>query len=191
MTLRPARKIWRTSARPSTTSTTSGSSRPRQGRLHLVGELVDDVVQANLDALGLGRAPRLRVDLGVEADDDGVRRRREQDVVVGDVAGALAQDVDPHLVGLDLLERVADGAQRALNVGLEDDAQLLGLAGLDLAIQVLERGAAGLLRAWHWRGAPRSSSGRSSRRRRRAGCHPRRAPRRGPGSRPAMTGRPW
>ena len=116
-----------------------------EGGVHLVGELVDDVVEADLDALGLRRAARRRVELGVEADDHRVRGGREQDVVVGDVAGALAQDVDAHLVGLDLVQRVDDGAQRALDVGLEDDPQLLGLAGLDLAVQVLERGAAGAL----------------------------------------------
>ena len=43
------------------------------------------------------------------------------------------------LVGLELVQRVHDGAQRALHVRLEDDAQLLGLAGLDLAVQVLQR----------------------------------------------------
>ena len=35
-----------------------------------------------------------------------------------------------------------DGTERARHVGLEDDPQLLGLAGLDLAVEVLERGAA-------------------------------------------------
>ena len=43
---------------------------------------------------------------------------------------------------LELLERVRDGAQRARHVRLEDDPQLLGLAGLDLAVEVLEGGPA-------------------------------------------------
>ena len=76
---------------------------------------------------------------GVEADDDRVRGGRQHDVVVGDVARGLVQDVDPDLVLVELLERVGDRAQRARHVGLEDDPQLLGLAGLDLAVQVLER----------------------------------------------------
>ena len=62
----------------------------------------------------------------------------EHDVVVGDVAGALVEDVDPDLVLVELVERVGDRAERARHVGLEDDPQLLGLAGLDLAVEVLE-----------------------------------------------------
>ena len=53
---------------------------------------------------------------------------------------ASSRTLMPHLVLVELLERVGDGTQRARHVGLEDDPQLLGLAGLDLAVQVLERG---------------------------------------------------
>ena len=50
----------------------------------------------------------------------------------------LVEDVDPDLLLVELLERVRDRTQRAGHVGLEDDPQLLGLAGLDLAVEVLE-----------------------------------------------------
>ena len=66
----------------------------------------------------------------------------EHDVVVGDVARGLEQDVDLHLVGAQLLQGVGDRAQRARDVRLEDDPQLLGLAGLDLAVEVLQGRAA-------------------------------------------------
>ena len=118
-----------------------------EGRLDVVGELVDDVVQADVDALGLGRPAGGVGDLGVEADDDRVRGGRQHDVVVGDVAGALVQDVEPDLVLVELLERVGDRAERARHVGLEDDPELLGLAGLDLAVEVLEGGATAALPA--------------------------------------------
>ena len=49
--------------------------------------------------------------------------------------------VDPNLVRRKGIERVRDRAERTGYVRLEDDPQLLGLAGLNLAIQVLERGA--------------------------------------------------
>ena len=52
----PTRMTWRTSARPSTTSTISGSRRPLSAALDVVGQLVDDVVQPDVDALGLGGA---------------------------------------------------------------------------------------------------------------------------------------
>ena len=58
-------------------------------RLDVVGQLVDDVVEPDVDALGLGGAARGLGDLGVEADHDRVRGGRQHDVVVGDVAGAL------------------------------------------------------------------------------------------------------
>ena len=110
--------------------------------LDVVGELVDDVVEPDVDAFGLGRPPGGLGDLRVEADHDRVRRGRQHDVVVGDVAGALEQDVEPDVLLVELLERVGDRAERAGHVGLEDDPQLLGLAGLDLAVEVLEGGAA-------------------------------------------------
>ena len=59
---------------------------------------------------------------------------------------ASQQDVDLHLVRAQLLQRMRDGAQRARHVRLEDHPQLLGLAGLDLAVEVLEGGAAGSAR---------------------------------------------
>ena len=82
-----------------------------EGRLDVVGQLVDDVVQADVDALGLGGAAGGVGDLGVEADDDRVRGGRQHDVVVGDVAGALEEDVEPDLVLVELLERVGDRAR--------------------------------------------------------------------------------
>ena len=42
---------------------------------------------------------------------------------------------------------MGDRAERARHVGLEDDPELLGLAGLDLAVEVLERRAAAALAA--------------------------------------------
>ena len=71
--------------------------------------------------------------------DDRVRGGRQHDVVVGDVAGALEEDVEPDLVLVELLQRVGDGTQRPRDVRLQDDPQLLGLTGLDLAVEVLER----------------------------------------------------
>ena len=140
--LLPTRKIWRTSARPSTTSTIDRLEETLERGAEIVGQLVDDVVQADVDALGLGRPTGGVGDLRVEADDDRVRGGGQHDVVVGDVAGALEQDVEADLLLVELLQRVGDGAQRAGHVRLEDDPQLLGLAGLDLAVQVLERRAA-------------------------------------------------
>ena len=128
-------------------------------RIDVVGQLVDDVVHPDVDALGLGGPAGRLGDARAEADDDRVRRGRQHDVVVGDVAGGLVEDVDPDLVLVELLERVGDGTQRTGHVGLEDDPQLLGLAGLDLAVEVLEgRPAAAVARSWRRRSALRCST---------------------------------
>src|SRR6185369_16744195 len=105
----------------------------------VVGQLVDDVVQADVDTLRVGRPTGGLGDLRAEADDDRVRGGREHDVVVRDVAGALVEDVDPDLVLVELVEGVGDRSERTRHVGLEDDPKLLGLTGLDLPIEVLER----------------------------------------------------
>src|SRR3990172_8768364 len=111
---------------------------PGEGLLDVVGELVDDVVEADVDLLGLGRPPGRVADPGVEADDDRVRGRGQKDVVVGDLAGALVEDVDLDLVRGQLAQGVGDRPERAGDVGLEDDPELLGLAGLDLPVEVLK-----------------------------------------------------
>src|SRR3954451_8023486 len=119
-----------------------GFEKPLEGGPDVVRQLVDDVVQADVDALGLGGTPRGVGDLRVEAHDDGIRRSSEHDVVVGDVAGAFEQDVETDLLLVELLEGVGDGTQRPGHVRLQDDPELLGLTRLDLAVQVLEGGAA-------------------------------------------------
>ena len=54
--LLPTLKIWRTSARPSITSTLLRLEQALEGRVDVVRELVDDVVGPDVDAFGLGRA---------------------------------------------------------------------------------------------------------------------------------------
>ena len=50
-------------------------------------------------------------------------------------------DLQLHLVRAQPLEGIADRFDRALHVGLEDDAQLFDLAGLDLLVQAFQRDA--------------------------------------------------
>ena len=78
----------------------------------------------------------------VEADDERVRGRREVDVVLGDPTDAGVDDVDAHLGVLDLLELAEERLDRALDVALEDDVEILHLAGLQVVVQCLEGDAA-------------------------------------------------
>ena len=113
-----------------------------EGRIHIVGELVDDVVESNVDPLDLGGSTRGVGDLRAEADDDRIRGGGQHDVVVGDISGALEEDVESDLVLVQLLQCMRDRAEGAGDVRLEDDPEFLRLAGLDLLVEVLERGPA-------------------------------------------------
>src|SRR5690348_9108389 len=106
--------------------------------LHVFGELVDDVVVADLDLglLGSRRVGRRR--LQVEDHDDGAGHAGQQKVGVAHGAHALADDLDRHDRVFDLLQRGEHGFERALRVGLDDQVQLFDLAFLGAASQVFE-----------------------------------------------------
>src|SRR4051812_22541062 len=118
-----------------------GGEHSDQSLLDVLRQLVDDVVRADLDAFALGERTRLRVRADVEADDHPARRRREHDVVVGDAADTLVDDVDAHLGMLDLPELADDRLDGALHVALDHEVQVPHLAGLHLLEEVLERDA--------------------------------------------------
>ena len=186
-------KVSRTSARPSTFSRKRRLEQALHGVAHVVEGVVDDRVEADVDAFALGGGGRLRLRPDVEADDDGVRGRRQHDVALGDAADRRVQHVEPHLVGRQPRERIGERLDRALHVGLDDDAQLLRVAGLHLAVEVLERHLGGLEQRsprGAWRAGARRPGGPSPRRPRRRRSCPLRARRRGRGSRPASTDRP-
>src|SRR5436309_8386185 len=114
-----------------------------QGRLEVVDRLVDDVVGAQVDAVGLRLLARLGLRLHVEAEHDGARGRGQHDVALVDGADRGVDDLQLHLLGRELLERLRQRLHRALHVRLEDEPQLLDLAGLDLLLQAFQRDAGG------------------------------------------------
>src|SRR3982074_2852741 len=60
--------------------------------LHVVEQLVDDLVLANVDLRRLGDAPGRRFHLRVESDDDGVRSGREGEIRLGEIADGVGND---------------------------------------------------------------------------------------------------
>ena len=114
------------------------------GALDLVGQLVDDRVQPDVDFFLLGHGLRRALRPDVEADDDRVRRRRQQHVGFGDRADARVQHANLDLVVRQFLKRVGQHFGRAADVGLQNDVQLLGLAFLELIVELFERDAIGL-----------------------------------------------
>src|SRR6266545_2500891 len=122
-----------------------GGQQALQRLLDVLDHLVDDRVQADVHALAGGQVAGGRGRPDREADDDRAGRGGEGDVVLGDGAGGLVQDAQPHLGHVQLAKRVVDGLDRAHHVGLDHQWQLLELALADPGEQVLQarRAAAG------------------------------------------------
>ncbi len=77
----------------------------------------------------------------VEADDDRVRGRCQQDVALRDRTDAGVKDLDANLLGGHLLQRVGQHFDRSGHVALEDEWQFLNAGLLDLLGQSFERDA--------------------------------------------------
>ena len=77
--------------------------------LDVVGHLVDDVVEADVDALLLGGGLGMVVGTDVETDDDRVGDRGEVDVGLAHCADAFADDLDLDRGVLDLGDLAAQG----------------------------------------------------------------------------------
>src|SRR6266550_1021445 len=118
-------------------------AQPLGRALHVLGELVDDVVVADLDLGALRGCGAGRRRLEVEANDDGAGDAREQKVRVADRTHALADDLDRDDRILDLLQRGEHRLEGSLRIGLDDQAELLDLAFLGAACEVFERDARG------------------------------------------------
>ena len=106
--------------------------------LHVLEQLVDDLVLANVDLGRVGDATGGRLHLGVEPDDDRVRCRGQRQVRLLDVADGVVDDRERDLGLRHLREGALDRLERALHVGLEDDLELLGLALFDLREHLVE-----------------------------------------------------
>ncbi len=115
----------------------------REHALHrgaqLLGDLVDHRVGADLDALLLGRAASVGERADVEADDDRVGGGGEHHVGLVDAAGGAADHVDGDLVLRKLRDLVLERLERARDVGLEQDVELVELALLGLGEDLVER----------------------------------------------------
>src|SRR4029453_2214685 len=90
-----------------------------EGLLDVLRQLVDDAVGADLDTLPRGERTGLRVRPDVEADDCRAGSRRKHDVILGDPADALVDDVDAHFGVLDLAQLRDSSLDRADDVALD------------------------------------------------------------------------
>src|SRR5215212_1463043 len=102
----------------------------RHRRLHVVHEVVDDVVVADLDAGPLGGLAGLLVGADVEAEHDRAGGLRQRDVGFRDGADAGLDHAGRDLFVAGLLERADDRLGGALDVGPDDERKLLAAGAL-------------------------------------------------------------
>ena len=122
------RLMWNTrctSARPSSFSLLLGLEHAFQGRLQVVGDLVDDVVAADLHAQLLGQGARAFVGHDGKADDHRVGGVGQVDVGLADSADGRLQDLDLHFGMLQLFEFLADGLDRTAHIGPQNHVERL------------------------------------------------------------------
>src|ERR1700676_1168436 len=109
--------------------------------LHVIYQVVDDVVVADFDAVALGCRGRLLVGADAKADDSGIEALRQRHVGFRDATDAGMQDAGGDFLGAELLERSQDRFERALYVGLDDQREFLAARRLELRHHLLERAA--------------------------------------------------
>ena len=93
----------------------------------VIGDPVDDVVEAYVDPELLGRRPGVIVGPHVKADHNGIGDRGEVDVEFGDGPYALADDDDLHVGVLEIDDLSPQRLQGSVGLGLEHQVQGLGL----------------------------------------------------------------
>src|SRR5437660_32447 len=116
-----------------------GGQQALQGGADVVEELVDDLVGPDVHTLPLAELAGAGVRTHAEADHDGVGGLGQRDVALADRPHAPAQHVDAQVRPRHLRQRPRQRLQRALRVGLQDQAELGDVAGAGLEEQVLQR----------------------------------------------------
>src|SRR5271154_4356391 len=117
------------------------------GLLKFIGDFVDDGVGANVHMFLLREVRGFAIGADAEGDDDGAGSRREEHVVFRDRADAGTDDFQLHLICRKFGQHFTENFDGALHVGLDDDAEFLDVAGLELLVELIEgdarAGAAG------------------------------------------------
>ena len=95
---------------------------------HFVDQFVNDGVEFDLHRFAFGHVRHPVVHAGVKPEHNRVGGRRQEHVGFGDGADGAVDDVERDVLRLDFFERLNDGLDRTLGVGLHD--RLKNLAGL-------------------------------------------------------------
>src|ERR1043166_3055499 len=94
--------------------------------LHLVDQFVDDGIKLDLHRFALGDFRHAIVDASVEAENNTLRGRGQEDVGLRDRAHRAVDDFQRDFFRVDLLEGLDDGFDGTLRVRLDDQPEDLG-----------------------------------------------------------------
>ena len=83
----------------------------------------------DIDAFRIDQTPGTAVGTYIEADDDGIGGDRQVDIRFTDATHHAMHHAHLHFLGRKFLERVGEGLDRTLDIGLHDQRQ-----GLDVAL---------------------------------------------------------
>src|SRR5215471_5705277 len=108
------------------------------GLSHVVDQIVDDVVVADLDPGLVGRELRLRVGTHIEAHHHRARGAGQRHIRFGDAADARVHDTCLDLVVAEFAQSAADGLHRSLHIALDQQRELLAASLLQLLHHLLE-----------------------------------------------------
>ena len=115
-----------------------GGQHTLHGSLHLVDGVVDNPVHPHIHVAAGGAVPGGGVRPYVEAHDNRLGGSGQHHVAFVDGAYAGVDHPDTDLLVGDLLQAGLYCLGGALNIGLDDDIEILHLTGLDLAEQILQ-----------------------------------------------------
>ena len=104
--------------------------------------MVDNVIGAHIDTLFLGHLLDFGARPYIEADDDGIGGRGEQDIRFADGARSLVQHSHLDLTGGQLFRRLGKRFKGSLYVGADDHPQLLDITLAHLLEQLIQRNLA-------------------------------------------------
>ena len=118
--------------------TVLGSKHTLHSGADLLDSIVNDTVQTDINAVTLCVFCSNGVGTNIEAYDDGIGCACKHNVALGNSTNCAVDDLYADLIVGELFKRLLDCLNGALNVSLDDDRQLLDLALLDLAEQVVK-----------------------------------------------------
>src|SRR5690625_4409235 len=113
----------------------------RQRLLHVIQQLVNDAVVADVDAFLLRLPARRGVGANVEADHGSARGNGQVDIRLRNATDPGRHDVDRHFLGRHVVEAGQDRFQRATHVGLDDQRQDLGFVLAHVGKHVFQLGS--------------------------------------------------